>query len=328
MATPTRAPATATERAQRREFRFTLLVLALVFVATLVTAARGQEPLDEQRVQRVWDASWKPIAAHYVPHGEGFVFFARTGDTPSSLGLTAEQHARATAREFELMDDKGRVKKQVYTKPAEECTAWVKAPPKLAPGEYGFIHSGRVEEVDTAAGVVVLSEVWYVDAPAVRQAKEDEVQDLRRKMWSRIEDAMRDRGRGRANIAEQRFEGQDYVDFRYENREELMRRQMQERAVTWRLEGVPVRGAIVGQRWPAGNAGLALAIVEQRGNGVTAVGVDRLRKGLTEEQFTQAMAQRGRSVAQFADLAVKAKQEAPRQWADKVIAALEPGAGQ
>ncbi len=300
-------------------------VLAGVLMLAGQSALGQANVAEQQRIDRLWAQHWREFAAFYVEHEGRFVCFASYNRAlASSRGVAARDYAKQSAREFTTRDDRGRETQKTFTKPQGDIDVHTKALPELAPGQYGYIHSGMVDAID-GPDTLRLRDVWLVDAEKVRQDRETATEEFRRQWGRDVDEGFRDR---RGPRLMERFEQyREQLEWQFEERTRAERRQRRWSDMTWRVVGFDTKSLVTGRRWPAGGGsggeGIQVAILAADGGSVVAAPASRLGKGVTEEQFKKVLEQRGLTVDRFAEILTEQKRTNPMRYRDAVLAAIE-----
>lgn len=298
---------------------------------------RVEEQLTDQHVERLWRVHWRELANKYIEHDGQYVAvpdYSPRHDNNRNINIA--EYRRENRMEYVDQDDRGRQVNRVIDKPQEEVEAASRRLQDFAVGQYGYLHSGNVVEI-RSEGQVLLNHVWLVDADPIRREKEQELAQLRRSAIGGIERAFRQGGRdgfsgqGRqSTLTDSVFSQRDAIDWRYEEREQLIRVQDRNRTNRIILEGFDTSRMTADQRWPSGDQGVHVVIVavDSRGFGgrqttYYAVPASRLRRGLGEEQIQAMIESRGHTQRSFAELVVEARREAGRDYLPYIIARLE-----
>lgn len=189
--------------------------------------------------------------------------YARRYD--NSTGRTVAAARASLSASLVGQDEYGREVRYGIDAPLAEGQALARTIPDLDVGSYGWVESVVVERVLGEADMLV-SEVRLIDDEALRAEKQRE----------------RDAASGRTE--------REVVDFRFERREELIRRQ-RDRGYrrTMRVVGVSTLGLVPDQRYagPDGR-GLQLAIARLELPGEDARASDRRRVLLAVDRFAAA----------------------------------------
>ncbi len=326
----------------RKPTRSSLWALAACLVCVACApAGQAQEPapgdtLSERelaRIDRTWNRYWREVAPFYLEHESSFICvpgFDRR--LPSSAGVTVDDYREQSVWEQEYTDERGRERTRTLVKPEAEAFAAVMTIQAVAPGQYGYIHSGNLVSIEDDR-TAVLNAVWLVDAEAAREEKQALKAEVLRGTFEDIEDAVRDRGRQeRRNrgdgIARRRAAENEAIDWGFEERTNAATRQ-RDRAFSryrWTVIGYQTDRLETGARWPAGNAadeGLQLIIVAVDGTQVTAVPAALIGDGLSELQFLACLEQRGISKARFVEIVNEQRAADRTGYLPAVISAIE-----
>lgn len=212
---------------------------------------------------------------------------------PSSRGVTVLDALRELSREERRNIGGGLYRMERITPPRIEAEAYALILPRLAVGEYGYIHSVRVREI-LGPDEMLVEDLWLIDSQALTQAKRD--------MRDRLREQSRERVDTRA------------IDQQFEQRDRIAQQQ-RDRAFrnVVRIKGFPTRGLTVRERWYGpDDGGIQLAIVleeqVQRSRTRTeerfvAIPVSWFeRDELSEAQFIDLLAKRGYTIASFVEM--------------------------
>jgi hypothetical protein len=310
----------------RYRIAWTVALALSLASGALAQTSPAVNPLEQQRIDRVWNQSWREFAAYYLEHNNRFICFTSYDRTrPNSRGITARDYSRQSTREFTARDERGREVQRTFTKPQGEVDLITKALPDTAPGEYGFIHSGMIESID-GPDSMTLRDVWLIDPEKVRVERDAAREEFRRQYGRDVDDAFRDRRRGMGFM--ERFDAyRAQLDWQFEQRDRALRRQGRQSHQTWRVIGFDTRNLVTGQRWPAGGGtggeGVAVAVVGVEGDTIFVVPASRLGRGVNEEQFKKALEQRGLTVDRFVQIVTDQKRTNPMRYRDAVLATIE-----
>ncbi|MEM1213497.1 MAG: hypothetical protein AAGI68_14510 [Planctomycetota bacterium] len=266
-------------------------------------------------IARAWNINWKAFAA------DGMVFDNQYIVVPqfdrrylSSAGLSMTTARRQLTAEVGDTADSAALRRG-YRPPPEELQYYISALPRLDVGQYGSIHSVEVDDVLGPTSMVV-SELWLIDADAVRAAKREE------------REVAEKRGRELDRDAQE-------LDFAVRDR---LSRQQRDRKFRgpFRLEGFPTRGLSPGQRYLGPDLDGMPVIVAYTELATSRFGRGRLRLvimpveafvrrgGLTEAQFADLLDDRGLTPESFLE-AVREARDADRASAeDQILDRLLP----
>lgn len=307
----------------RARFVPMLIFTASLCLAGLTLPAAAQE-LTEQHVDNLYQRHMAEIAPYYQPYDGDYVAFPTYDPRKkNSSGIDEREWIAANTREGVYYDKQNRKHTRPITKIREELEAVTKIIPDFTPGSYGYIDSGEVVEV--ADNVLVLKDIWLVDARALRDSYRDMKTRIRRDALRDIADE-RDRGRRRdiGPIANTRLDQLDELDWQFEEREHLQDRQRDLSNMQLIIEGVNTRNIKQGRRWPADpRQNIPIAIVREVANRVYAIPATELRKRLTDQQFQDLLQKRGYDKALFAELVLEVRRDFPRDYVPIIIEALE-----
>jgi len=313
------------------------LVAALMLAGACVSGVSAQNSDDEKsieqrreeaRIERLWNLNWRAIAPHFLEHEGRFICVpGYERSKPSSVGQSISEYRSDSVWIQTYDDERGKEQSRKLTKPEEEAFAAVALIPEVAVGQYGYIHSGKIDEIIDDK-TVELEDIWLVDAEAVREEKAQLKKELWGEVLKDVEDAIRDRKRNRrSKFHDRRVLENEAIDWGFEVREEAMDRQRDGvfSRYTWRVEGYETASLKEDARWPSANArepGLQLIIVEAKGRAVTAVPAASLRKGITELQFIDYLQSRDLNKAAFVEIVNDAKREHRSDYVAHVLAKI------
>jgi hypothetical protein len=311
-----------------------LLIAGMLAPTTFAQAAEDEQSVEERReearVERLWNLNWRSFATYFLEHDGSYVCVpGYTRSKPSSVGQTTSEYRKASTWTQEYEDERGKEVSRKLVKPEEEAFAAVALIPEVEVGQYGYIHSGEIDSI-VDDKTVELEDIWLVDAASLREEKRELKEDLWGEVLSDIEDAIRDRARGRnkrGKIVDRRMVENDAIDWGYEVREEAAQRQRSSEfsRYTWVVQGFATGKLEEGARWPSENAkepGLQLIVVDIDDRTVTAVPAATLRKGITELQFIDYLQTRELKKADFVEIVTEAKREHRSDYIPHVLAKI------
>lgn len=312
---------------------FAVLMIVGMAVPNAWAQAEEAEPSiedrrEEARIERLWNLNWRAIAPYFIEHdGDYICVQGYDRSSPSSAGKSISDYRRESVWTQTYKDERGKEQSRKLTKPDEEAFAAVALIPEVAVGQYGYIHSGQISKIVDDA-TVELEDIWLVDAEAVREEKAE----LKKELWGEflkdVEDAIRDRGRGRrGGKHDLRIRENEALDWGFEVREEAIDRQRGSvfDRYTWVVKGYATASLKEDARWPSENAkepGLQLIIVEINDRTVTAVPAASLKKGITELQFIDYLQTREINKAAFVEAVTQAKREYRNDYVAHVLAEI------
>lgn len=320
--------------------RLMLLLVALFVFAGLGPHAGAQDeptdPLTERelaRIDRAWNRYWREVAPFYLEHDGAFVCVpGYDRRLPSSVGVSVGDYRDRSAWDQEYTDERGRERTRTLVKPVGEAFAAVMSLQQVEPGQYGYIQSGNLVEIEDER-TAVLNAVWLVDAAAARAEIQELKAEVLRGVGEDIEDAIRDRGREeRRNrgdgIARRRAAENEAIDWAFEERTAAAARQRDRTYARfrWRIIGYQTDRLVAGSRWPVGRAaeeGLQLIIVAVEDNEVTAVPAQTLGNGLSELQMLECLEQRNITKARFVEIVNEQRASERTGYLPAVIAQIE-----
>lgn len=310
------------------------LLLALAVLTPNATAQQAEpeksieERREEARVERLWNLNWRALTAYFLEHDGEFIRVPDYDRTkPSSTGQSLSEYRSKSAWTQEYKDEHGKDQSRKLTKPEEEAFAAVALIPEVKVGQYGYIHSGKIDEI-VDDKTVELEDIWLVDAEAVREEKREMKEELWGEVIEDIRDAIEGRKKRRKNDIRGRRELEsDAIDWGFEVREEAADRQRDSvfSNYTWVVQGYATGNLKEDARWPSAKAkqpGLQLIIVKVEDRTVTAVPAATLRKGITELQFIDYLQSREMNKAAFVELITEAKREHRSDYVAHALAKL------
>lgn len=314
-----------------------LAPVLLTILAILAPPASAQSPEDEKtteerreeaRIERLWNLNWRAFTPSFLEHDGEFVCVpGYDRRNPSSVGQSLSDYRSESAWTQEYEDERGKEVSRKLTKPEEEAFAAVALIPEVKVGQYGYIHSGEIDEIIDDK-TVELEDIWLVDASAVREEK----RELKEELWGEVIEDIRDAIEGRkknrrGKIRDRREIENDAIDWGFEVREEAAGRQRESvfSNYTWVVQGFATGKLKEDARWPSENAkepGLQLIVVKVEDRTVTAVPAATLRKGITELQFIDYLQSRDINKAQFVEIVTNAKRDHRSDYAAHVLATI------
>lgn len=308
--------------------------------ADAATALPGD--LSAEQADRIYAQSWKDLSHFYIGwKGEFYAFPDYSKDYPgtaiiSSHRVTEKMYAAAPALATltqTYQDDNGIEKKRTLKKEQAEVEAAVKALPGTHPGDYGWIHSGRVERVE-GADSAILRQVQLVDPEDLADRKQkvrdklinQDVADYTAKVHAN-NSRPRERGAGHGLIAQYAGTQREAYQWWFAERDRAAERQHDEafQFTDWRVVGFKTNKMSVGSRWPSGDKGVQVAILAVKDRTVLAAPAALLEKGMKEEEFLALLGKIGVSKATFALLVREAKKRDEKGWTALVMKAFENG---
>ncbi|MEM6392225.1 MAG: hypothetical protein AAF797_05590 [Planctomycetota bacterium] len=266
-------------------------------------------------IARPWNLNWKTFAVDGMVFENQYIVVPQFDRRyPSSAGLSLTAARRLLTAEVGDTAHSA-VLRRSYRPPVEELQHYVSTLPRLDVGQYGIIHSVEVEDVLGPTSMVV-SELWLIDADAVRAAKTEE------------REAAEKRGR-EIDRSEQ--------ELNFTVRDRLSRQQRDRKfRGPFRLEGFATRGLSPGQRYRGPDLkGMPVIIAyaelakNRFGRGrprhvIIPVEAFVRRGGLTESQFADLLDDRGLTPESFLE-ALREARDADRLTAEaQVLDSLLP----
>ncbi|MBX2851133.1 MAG: hypothetical protein KTR15_05235 [Phycisphaeraceae bacterium] len=286
-----------------------------------------EERREEARVERLWNLNWRSLAPYFLEHEGQYVCVpGYSRSQPSSVGQSISEYRKESTWTQEYEDERGKDVSRKLVKPEEEAFAAVALIPEVEVGQYGYIHSGEIDDI-VDDKTVELSDIWLVDSEAIREEKREMKEDLWGKVLEDIEDAIRDRRNSKRSRRDRRMAESDAIDWGFKVREEAAGRQRDSvfSRYSWVIKGFATGKLKEGARWPSEYAkepGLQLIIVEIDGRTVTAVPAAMLRKGITELQFIDYLQSREIKKADFVEIVSEAKRDHRSGYLPHVLAKI------
>lgn len=318
-----------------------VLVMAFLSLSASVAAQDAAPDPDspeakreQARIDRVWNLEWRRIAAFYVKHDRQLIYVpGYDRRLPSSAGITPQAYQKENTLEQEYTDERGKERTRTLTKPDEDAVAAANALAEVAPGQYGYIHSGHIERIADDK-TVELEDIWLLDAEAMSEEKEKLKEEARKRFAEDVEDSFRDAFRGRGGRREgggvwrRRTAELESIDWAFEDREAAASRQRGRAfsSYTWRIVGYKTTNLTADARWPAGKAaekGLQLVVAEVDGDTVIAYPAATVGRDITVLDMLNHLEARGMTTAQFVDMVTEAKRESREDYLAIVLAKLE-----
>ena len=237
-----------------------VLLLALVVSAPNAIAQEAEEEKsieqrrEEARVERLWNLNWRAFSPHFLEHDGEFIYVpGYDRSKPSSAGQSLSEYRSKSVWNQEYEDEHGKDQSRKLTKPEEEAFAAVALIPEVAVGQYGYIHSGQIDEIIDSK-TVALEDIWLLDADATRKERREMKEELWGEVIEDIRDAIEGRKKKRKNkIRDRRMIENDAIDWGFEVREEAAERQRDSvfSRYTWLSKATP---PAISKRTPAGPA--------------------------------------------------------------------------
>lgn len=294
-------------------------------------AAPSATDTNHDNARRLWAMHWRGLAEHYVEHDGAFACFPDYAPGRlNSSGMTPAEYKKSDTFTLHMTDESGKETVEIVTKPQEEIDAATRSIPDFEVGQYGFIWRGVVEQVIDKR-TVQLRNIDLIDAPAMRRDYEADLATLHRKVVGDVETVLRSHRDGRFRrdrvgpIAEFGYATKEAIDWRYEQRRKLAERQHELFNFRLTVHGVDTAKARQGERFPAGDQGLHIAIVQRQSRSAQAVPGSRVGKPVTEEQFTQVVTLAGYDQTTFGELLIRLKRDHGKDFEAHALEALRTG---
>ena len=270
----------------------------------------------------MFDTLWKEYATRYVKRDDGY--FAVPGydaSFPSSRGVTVEQ-VLDKHKGTETIERGGYAlpMRKVTLIQRAEAEAVAMALPWVAPGQYGYVRSVYIEKI-LGPDQMLVRDIELVDAAELKKEVE-----LRKKSVT--------------DSAEQ-----NAIDRAYAERTKLADRQKES---AFRspilLSGIPTENLTEKSRWlgpnvGSGKVGIQLAVIravtELKAQGTSkaykvplrkfyeAVPAEKLKEGITKEEFEEMLTQRGLSVQAFIEMVEAELRRDQKLAAARVVERIE-----
>ncbi len=270
--------------------------------------------LDPLTVRRTWRQHWKDFAARCAEiDGVYHVLPSYDPEYASSAHITATDYRKRHTARIQQFDRSGRpTQRQLNEAPAEaDAEIASHAIPRLAVGEYGYIHSLQIERIVDRRTLVGRG-VWLVDTPAVRR----EMNRTRRNVF---------RSSNHSNRTTD-----DVMDIRFKARRTALNYQQSVGEVRMQLTGIDTRKLAGGMRWNGPrDRGFQIAIIGRttdpqrpRVEHFVAVPADAFKRDFKEAAFESLLAERGLDVEAFCALVLEAKKQDRETFEARVLEAL------
>ncbi len=283
--------------------------ITLSFAAERLMAQAGAKHGLDAETYQLWERHWRDYAQHCARFEDEFLCCpAYNKRYPSSAGMSLRDARQELSRKVKVRSA-GMVRTKTIQMPLAEAEAMVNPIPRLAPGQYGYLHSVEVEEVLDATSLTI-EEPLLIDAKTLAiEYKAD---------------------RARARQADDSDTASDELEHRYARRMDLIDRQ-KHRAFSQaelRLVGFSTRGLAEGQRWTGPrDEGLRILVVKAEYDGserrprkrLVAAAVDQIRWGLSETDFITLLEARGLDPAGFVSLIQEEMKEHDKETAQLAV---------
>ncbi|MBI1336742.1 MAG: hypothetical protein GC164_07250 [Phycisphaera sp.] len=291
----------------------------------------------------MWQQFWPNYAARYVEFEDVYYVFPDfDARYPSSKRMTLDQYIQENTRELRItLNGMGRTLRLVPTR--DDATAGVNTLPNLTVGEYGHIHSVKVEKI-LGPDEALVSDLWLIDSVTIdNQVRLDRLAAQQASDRADIDQILENRYRERQNIAKQQ------ADSAFPGRNVM------------RMVGFPTRQMTEGQRWLGfkGDGDIQIAVIasqkleelanrgnklaesikpNSRGLGsysysarrndstpmvVVLAPLDALRNRPKEAGFIELLKRRNLTPAEFVDLVVDTAKAGGEDVEARVLAELE-----
>lgn len=256
--------------------------------------------------QRKWTNFSRLIAKRFIRHEDSFIvidydplFDNTSRELPTEV---ASRLSRVVTERSGNMSVDRRI-----TPPNSEIEAVTSSLREMCPGEYGMVHSWKIEQI-LGPEEMIVSSIWLIDADALK----DEMQAVRRQSQSR-----------------------DDTSWFYEQRQQLASRQRGQGFKGYvKVLGIPTETARVGQRWlgvkPNGQIPIAVIAESQweqreknknrRQRGMLLMPAERFKKHLTETEFVELLSRHDITREQFVDKADVELRKGSKGLSDRLVA--------
>ena len=178
----------------------------------------GDSPLetDPRRITALWNSHWRLYGSKFIPVGDDYAacpaFDIRY---PSSTHMRVSDLMREKT-EQQKVSSGGFVKTYTIKPDENDVEAYARALPKLALGEYGYIHSAKVDKV-LGPDAMIISDVWLVDADEIKKAREKELEKYPEPARPRFDN----RNRGNRSVSTSQRDRERQVQQQYDAQRQL-----------------------------------------------------------------------------------------------------------
>jgi hypothetical protein len=298
--------------------------------------------LNSMKQKDAFSKFWSSYARAFIPWGDDYVSLPTYNPLhPSSRGFSADQIKEKMTKTVTVQDLNVR-KQQAIAPPYPEIQAAALTLPAMEVGQYGFIHSFKVDKI-LGPDEMIAREIWILDADATLKEKQAVILEAERnaKIIGDSNEALRRANTNNPNSNNANFgpnasalmsAARDEVTARYLEREKVINRQRDKTyAGPFKVKGYPTSGVIEGQRWTGptsavggGAQGMQIAIVrvgelkpDKQNTSTSRFGFSdfknrvmeitpayAFKSGLNQEAFVTMLAKYGISPDQFIDMVV------------------------
>jgi hypothetical protein len=306
---------------------------------------------------------WSTYARAYIPWDGDYVALPSYNPLyPSSTGVTADQAAEKMGKKASV--NTGLVSRvTIVPLSLPEAQAAAMTLPSMEIGQYGYIHSFRVDKI-LGPDEMVVSSVWLLDPEATTKEKEAILNEAERKakiIGDSNEAMRRNASNNNSNSSNNNNFGPNAASLMNTARSEVTEQYVQrEKAISrqksssfngpFKVKGYPTTSVVEGQRWTGPSSqvgksgqGMQIAVIritdvksDKQNTSVSRFGMKdpksrmpelvpayMFRTGLTQEQFVTMLAKYGITPDQFVDLAVTEIKRDNDTAKDRIFLALQ-----
>lgn len=299
----------------------------------------AQAPPDAAEADRLWTQSWKDLAHAYVAWGDDFFpFLGYDKKFPSSVRIAERRMTEAmyagsaalSSLRQSYLGENAAAKTRTLRKPAVEVQAAVGCLPRLAAGEYGWIHSGTVGQI-IGPGEITLRQIRLVDGAQLDQEKEKYAKLINQdtnafyaKVGAAPHAVFNQGDTSRWQVCRGYQTVQNAASsWWFAERLKQVAAQNGMAGVEVHVVGIATGSVKAGKVWPSDGRGFQLAVFQASGQTAYAAPVTLLEKGLSEAEVAALLARRKVSKTEFAEMVKAAQKEDARNWPELLVRALE-----
>ncbi len=325
------------------------------------TSAEAAAALAAMKQKDQFSKFWSTYARAYIPWDNDYVALPGYNPLyPSSKGVTTEQAAEKMGKKVNVQN--GLVSRQTTIPlPLPEAQAVAMTLPTMEVGQYGFIHSFKVEKI-LGPDEMIVNTVWLIDPELTLKDKESLLAEAERKarIIGNSNDAMRNNNNNNYSNNNNNYgpsantllsNARTEINELFAEREKLIARQRTTSfSGSFKVKGYSTSSVTEGQRWSGptaqvgkSGAGMQVAVIrivdlkpDKQNSSMSRFGLkdakSRLpeivpayyfRNGLTQEQFVTMLGKYGMSPDQFVDLVVSEIKADLAASKDRVFIALQ-----
>jgi len=303
-----------------------------IFAAICLIAAEGVD-MSSAMVDDLWRVHWPRYASLYISLDDGYAPCAKFDRNFPSSRLTLAENLRQTTKRSKRVTLGNFKQTKTAMIPIADASAYANALPELQVGEYGYIHSSRIEKILGPTAMIVKD----VRLIGVKQLNKD-----KKKKRRRLQNRSTARNSTRAVDTQ--------IDWQFQKRDKLV--DLQESSDFNRrlkIVGFDTQGRTEDERWPLTDEnnmedGVQIAIVKElpasrrkrsssrlslgrskKATGLlVAVHAQRFRfRELEEKQFIELLEKRGFDKKGFVKLVLLQKKRKSKGSQARIIATLE-----